>query len=335
MTAPLAAIFGCEGLTLSAVERAFFRDVNPWGFILFRRNIDNPDQVRTLTAEMRATVGRAAPVLIDQEGGRVARMRPPHWRKFGPAMADATGIHAEERLELRSRLIAHDLASVGVDANCAPLLDVATDEMHDAIGDRALGADAAIVAKLGHAVRRGLMAGGVLPIIKHLPGYGRATVDPHEALPHVTANRELLETDFAPFRDHADAPMGMTGHLVFDAIDDQTVSTFSKPCIDLIRDDIGFDGLLMTDDLSMGALEGDIASRTARSRAAGCDMILHCNGDMAEMEAVAAHAGALDGAALRRAAVVDAIPRTAEPVDIDEAAARYAELTLTPEAAHA
>ncbi|MGB0853443.1 MAG: glycoside hydrolase family 3 N-terminal domain-containing protein [Pikeienuella sp.] len=335
MAAPLATIFGCEGLTLSARERAFFRAADPWGFILFRRNIDNPDQLRALTAEMRACVGRAAPVMIDQEGGRVARMRPPHWRKFGPAMADATGLYAEERLELRSRLIAHDLASVGIDANCAPLLDVATDEMHDAIGDRALGSDAAIVAKLGHAVRRGLMAGGVLPIVKHLPGYGRATVDPHEALPHVTAGRDALEADFAPFRDHADAPMGMTGHLVFDAIDPETVSTFSAPCIDLIRNEIGFDGLLMTDDLSMGALEGDIASRAARSRAAGCDMILHCNGDMAEMQAVAAHAGMLEGDALRRAQVVDAMPRDAVPLDVEQAAARYAELTLMSETANA
>lgn len=328
MTAPLAAIFGCEGLSLSTSERAFFRDVDPWGFIIFRRNIENPEQIRALTAEMRACVGRDAPVLIDQEGGRVARMRAPHWRVFGPAMSDAQGLDAEERLELRYRLVADDLASVGIDANCAPLLDVATTAMSDAIGDRALGFDPATVARLGHAVCRGLMAGGVLPIVKHLPGYGRATVDPHHDLPRVTANRAALEADFAPFRDHADAPMGMTGHLVFDAIDPDVVSTFSKPCIDLIRDDIGFDGLLMTDDLSMGALEGDIASRTTRARAAGCDMILHCNGDMSEMAAVAANAGVLDGNALRRVHGVDAIPRVAAPFDAAEAEARYAALMM-------
>lgn len=333
MTAPLATIFGCEGLSLSETERAFFRDANPWGFIIFRRNVETPEQLRELTTDLRACVGRDAPVLIDQEGGRVARMRAPHWRSFGPAMDDAIEPNAEERLELRYRLIADDLASVGIDANCAPLLDVATLEMSDAIGDRALGSDPATVARLGHAVRRGLIAGGVLPIVKHLPGYGRATVDPHHDLPRVTATRATLEADFAPFRDHADAPMGMTGHLVFDAIDADTVSTFSKPCIDLIRHDIGFDGLLMTDDLSMGALEGDIASRTTRSLSAGCDMILHCNGEMPEMVAVANSASRLSGDGLRRALAVDAVSRAAIPFDAAETAARYA--ALRPETEHA
>lgn len=335
MSAPLAAIFGCAGPRLTANERAFFAEADPWGFIVFARNIESPAQIAALTAEMRATVGRAAPVLIDQEGGRVQRMRPPHWRAFPPAMAETTGRDlsaAAEALVLRYRLIAHELHAAGVDVNCAPLLDVATAGLHDAIGDRALGRDPAMVAALGHAVRKGLEAGGVLPVVKHLPGYGRAAVDPHESLPVVRAPRSELIADFAPFHAHNDALMGMTAHLLIEAIDPEYPVTFSGPCIDLIRDEIVFDGLLMTDDISMGALQGDMAERSTAAIDAGCDVVLHCNGERAEMEAVAAHVGRLEGRALARAAAVDAAPRMVEEIDIEEVARRYGAISAPRQA---
>ncbi|MFV0474697.1 MAG: glycoside hydrolase family 3 N-terminal domain-containing protein [Pikeienuella sp.] len=324
--APAALIFGCEGPRLSARERAFFRAADPWGFIIFARNVESPAQLSALTAEMREAVGRAAPVLVDQEGGRVQRLRAPHWRRFRPALAECAGRKLEaaaEALVLRYRLIADELSACGVDVNCAPLLDVAAAGLHDAIGDRALGDDPAIVASLGHAVRRGLMAGGVLPVVKHLPGYGRASVDPHHALPVVEAPRAELARDFAPFRAHADAPMGMTAHLLLKAVDPEYPATFSGPCIDLIREEIGFDGLLMTDDISMGALRGTIAERVTASLGAGCDIALHCNGVPEEMEEAAAAAGRLSGAARQRAEAVDAIPRHVEEIDIAEVARRY------------
>ncbi|WP_340110111.1 glycoside hydrolase family 3 N-terminal domain-containing protein [Pikeienuella sp. HZG-20] len=336
--APGALILGCAGGALSARERDFFRAADPWGFIIFARNVESPDQLAALTAEMRAAVGRQAPVLVDQEGGRVQRLRPPHWRAFRPAMAECEGRPLEvaaEALVLRYRLIAHELNAAGVDVNCAPLLDVATPDLHQAIGDRALARDGARVGALGHAVRRGLMAGGVLPVVKHLPGYGRADVDPHLSLPVVSASRAALEQDFAPFRAHADAPMGMTAHLMIDAVDAEYPVTFSGPCIDLIRDEIGFQGLLMTDDISMGALQGSIAERVTASLDAGCDIVLHCNGDMAEMEAAAEAAGRLEGRALARARAVDALPRAVEEIDIAEVERRYRALDPAKAGAHA
>ncbi len=336
MAAPLAAIFGCAGPRLTAAERAFFRDADPWGFIVFRRNIETPDQIAALTAEMRDVVGRAAPVLIDQEGGRVQRMRAPHWREFIPAMREAADRTLEQAAEahfLRYLLIARDLHAAGIDVNCAPLLDVATPTLHPAIGERTLGADPAVVAALAHAVRRGLAAGGVLPVVKHLPGYGRSEVDPHESLPVVRASRAALATDFAPFRAHNDALMGMTAHLTIAAVDPEYPVTFSGPCIDLIREEIGFGGLLMTDDISMGALAGTTRQRTQASLDAGCDIVLHCNGDADEMADVAAMAGHLSGASLRRAQAVDAAPRTPEDIDMNLVAARYD--ALSKEACHA
>lgn len=335
MTAPSAAIFGSSGPRLTAEERSFFADADPWGFILFARNVDTPDQVRALTSEMRDAVGRNAPVLVDQEGGRVQRFRPPHWRHFPPALQDAGRSleEAAETLVLRYRLIAAELTAMGVDVNCAPLLDVAAPELTDAIGDRALGHDPARVAALGHSVRTGLMSGGVLPVVKHLPGYGRASVDPHISLPVTNVSREALEIDLAPFKAHADAPMGMTAHLIIEAVDNEYPATTSGPVIDLIRDEIGFDGLLMTDDISMGALSGSIAERTEESIGAGCDVVLHCNGDMTEMMSVAGAAGVLEGDALRRAKAVDAIPRDVDDIDLEMVAARYE--MITGELAHA
>ncbi len=330
MSAPAPLILGCAGTELSGAERAFFRSAEPWGFILFRRNVETPSQLKRLTAALRETVGRAAPVLVDQEGGRVARLRPPHWRGWPAALSEVFGrslAAAAEALELRYRLIAAELSEAGIDANCAPLLDVAAPDLTDAIGDRALGSDPEAVAVLGHAVRRGLMAGGVLPIVKHLPGYGRATVDPHEALPVVRASRAELERDFAPFRAHADAPMGMTAHLIVEALDPANPATTSPACIRAIREEIGFGGLLMTDDLSMGALAGSIAERTAASLKAGCDIVLHCNGDMEEMEAAVSACGRLEGAARARAEAVDALPRRPAPADLAALDARYRALS--------
>jgi len=244
------------------------------------------------------------------------------------SLSDAAESHV-----MRYLLIARELHDVGIDVNCAPLLDVATPSLHPAIGERCLGSNPSAVAGLAHAVRKGLAAGGVLPVVKHLPGYGRSEVDPHEHLPVVRASREELEADFAPFKAHNDCLMGMTAHLTIEAVDSEYPVTFSGPCIDLIRDDIGFDGLLMTDDISMGALTGTIEERSRASIDAGCDIVLHCNGERAEMEAVATGAELLSGKALGRAQAVDAAPRTPDDIDIEAVEARYK--ALKQEACHA
>lgn len=322
-----AAIYGCEGLSLTADERSFFADAQPFGFILFARNFDNPDQARALADQLRSSVGRNAPILIDQEGGRVQRLRAPHWREFSPAMQDASQPEAERVLELRYHLIAYELSSIGIDVNCAPLLDVPIRGAHDVIGARALGRDPQTVAILGHAVRRGLAAGGVLPVIKHIPGHGRSMVDTHHDLPRVKDSRRALEQDFAPFRDHTDALMGMTAHLIYEAIDPDAPGTQSPAVIDLIRNDIGFDGLLMTDDISMNALSGTVSNRARKAWDAGCDIVLHCNGDLPEMSAIAAEAHALTGASYSRARRVDEAPRAPTNIDIKTIEEEYKSLT--------
>ncbi len=322
-----SAIFGCGGLSLTTDETAFFKDVQPFGFILFARNVETPAQVSALCDQLRSSVSRNAPILVDQEGGRVQRLRPPHWREYAPAMQDALRPDADEVLKLRYHLIADELSTVGIDVNCAPLLDVPVAGAHDVIGERALGLNEGTVARLGHAVRKGLMAGGVLPVIKHMPGHGRSTVDTHHDLPRVTVDRGSLEQDFAPFRDHSDALMGMTAHLVYEAIDPDNCGTLSAKVIDLIRQDIGFDGLLMTDDISMGALSGTIASRAGKALNAGCDVILHCNGDLLEMRAISEELSTFAGASLVRTEAVDNVPRVAEDVDIAEIEHRYRVLT--------
>lgn len=308
---PAAVIFGCAGPVLTDVEREFFARVDPLGFILFARNIDHPGQVRDLVRDLRASVGRGdAPVLIDQEGGRVQRLRPPHWRG-----APAGAVFAElavrkgmamavEALRLNFRLIGHDLASLGIDVDCAPVVDVPVPGAHDVIGDRAYGSEPAPVIALARAAMDGLLDAGVLPVIKHIPGHGRATVDSHHSLPEVGAGLVALEQcDFVPFRALADAPWAMTAHVVYSAIDAAAPATTSAAVIGrVIRGDIGFDGLLLSDDLSMKALAGDFSDRAAQALAAGCDVVLHCNGDMAEMEAVARGVRALDRAALERLA---------------------------------
>jgi beta-N-acetylhexosaminidase len=303
-----AFISGCAGLQLTADEEAFFRDSQPWGLILFKRNVDAPEQVRALTGRFREIVGRRnAPVLIDQEGGRVQRMSQPHWRKYPAARRygeryDLDPMAAMRAARLLARLIADDLTAVGINVDCLPVLDVPQPESHDVIGDRAYSTSAEKVIVLARQAMTGLLAGGVLPVIKHMPGHGRATVDSHLTVPVVNATRKQLETgDFLPFAAFADAPLAMTGHVVYEAIDRDNPATQSRKVIRLIRKQIGFEGLLMTDDLSMKALAGDMAERVQRSIEAGCDMMLHCNGNLMEMQAVAEAAGELRGKARMRA----------------------------------
>jgi len=302
---PRAAIFGCAGTALSDAERAFFRDANPLGFILFQRNCDNPEQVRALVAALRDSVGSAdAPVLIDQEGGRVARLRPPHWQEYPAAAILAAAAAPREAVSLTARLIAADLAALGITVDCAPVLDLAFAGADPVIGDRAYGAAPTTVTELGRAACEGLLAGGVLPIIKHIPGHGRATVDSHKALPTVMATgRELAETDFAPFRALYDMPWAMTAHIVYRALDPDHPATLSRRLIgETIRASIGFDGVLISDDLSMAALPGTLAERAKGALEAGCDVVLHCNGDPVEMTAIAGSIGPLAPAAHRRLA---------------------------------
>jgi beta-N-acetylhexosaminidase len=328
-----ACILGCAGLTLSREETAFFRDVKPWGFILFGRNVETPDQVRGLVDALRATVDRAdAPVLIDQEGGRVQRLKPPHWPLYPPGRAYGQiggndPLRKRELTRLGARLIAHDLASLGINVDCVPVLDVPDPHGHEIIGDRAYGDTPEEVAFLGRAAAEGLIAGGVLPVIKHIPGHGRAKADSHLELPVVEASwAELDARDFAPFRALSDMPMAMTAHVIYAAVDPKRPATTSKKAMrKVIRGAIGYDGLVMSDDLSMKALSGDFSERAEQALAAGCDVVLHCNGDMAEMRAVTAGAGALKGKVARRAeAALARIPKAAEPFDVDEARARFA-----------
>ena len=321
-----AAIYGCAGHVLAEAERAFFAEQRPWGFILFRRNIDTPDQVRALTAALRAAVDDPkTPILVDQEGGRVQRLGPPHWAKYPPADAylNATNdpLAARELVRLGARLMAHDLKAVGIDIDCAPVLDVPTPGAHDIIGDRAYARDPALVAQLGRAAAEGLLAGGVLPVIKHMPGHGRAFGDTHKELPTVHADLATLDAwDFAPFKALSDMPIGMTAHIVFTAIDAKRPATQSKKAIRLIRETLGFKGLLLSDDLVMNALSGTLTERAAKSLKAGCDLVIHWNGDMDQMRQVAAGVGKLKGGAARRAAAALArIVHTPEPLDPVEA----------------
>ncbi len=324
---PLAAIYGCAGPRLGDDEREFFRKSAPYGFILFARNVETPEQLRALVRDLRDAVGRDdAPVLIDQEGGRVQRLKPPHWRaappgrRFGEALlCDAKS--AEQGAEANARLIAAELADLGIDVDCLPLLDVPVPGAHDIIGDRAFGETPEVVIALGRAVCRGLRAGGVMPIVKHIPGHGRARSDSHLELPLVEASlAELRATDFAPFKALADeACWAMTAHVVYSAIDPSAPATLSAKVIgEVIRGEIGFDGPLISDDLSMKALSGDFAGRTKGALAAGCDLVLHCNGDMAEMAAVAGACAPLtDRAAARLARAAAGLTK---PSAIDRAA---------------
>lgn len=314
-----AAILGCEGLTLSTDERAFFAQAQPWGFILFARNIKDAAQVSALTADLRDAVGWNAPVLIDQEGGRVQRLRGPIWRDWHPPLDTVLAAKDPVRvLYLRSRLIAHELRSVGIDVHCGPTSDVARDNTHPFLKNRLYGFDADSVTRLSRAVSDGLSDSGVASVVKHIPGHGLGTVDSHHDLPRVTIDRATLEAvDFAVFQQLADLTMGMTAHVVFEDIDPDLPATLSPTMIALIRKVIGFNGLLVTDDLSMNALPGSIGQRATAARVAGCDVILHCNGERAEMEEVLANCGMLDGTSKRRADIADQQRPNPQTLDIN------------------
>jgi beta-N-acetylhexosaminidase len=322
-----AFICGCGGLALTADEIAFIRDSRPWGLILFKRNIGSPAQVTRLTAQFREIVGRdSAPVLVDQEGGRVQRLGPPHWPKYPPAglfgaIYAADPLHGIATARRITRLVADDLWRLGITVDCLPVLDVPQPGSHDIIGDRAYAAAPEAVAVLAGAAMAGLVSGGVLPVVKHVPGHGRARADSHLSLPVVDAAREeLSRTDFLPFAAHCDAPMAMTAHVVYTAVDPEAPATLSSQVISsVIRHDIGFGGLLMSDDLSMRALSGPMRARAAAAVAAGCDLALHCNGDLPEMQEVAAAAGTLKGTALARAEAALARARLPDEFDRQDA----------------
>jgi beta-N-acetylhexosaminidase len=329
-----AAIVGIAGPVLGQDERRLFRKRDPWGFILFARNCAHPDQVRALVRDLRATVDRAdAPVLIDQEGGRVARLGPPHWPARPPArrlgeIAERDPRAGIEAAWLHARLIAADLTPLGISVVCAPVLDLALPGQTRAIGDRALAPDPELVALLGQAMIDGFLAGGVLPVIKHLPGHGRARRDSHVDLPTVAAAAgEMACADWVPFRACRAAPFAMTAHVRYPALDPTRPATLSPTVIQgVIRGEIGFTGALLSDDLSMGALSGSLGERTAAARAAGCDLALHCNGDFAEMVEVLDAAGVLEGASAARAHAALACVHAPQAFDAAAGEARIADL---------
>ena len=335
MVAPAALVAGCQGENLTPSERALFRDFNPLGFILFARNCVSPDQIRALIAELRDTVGRAdAPVLIDQEGGRVQRLKPPHWRNAPAAAVFADLAHtnpaaAHEGARINARLIADELSDLGITVDCLPVLDLPQPGADPVIGDRAAGDTPERAIALGRATCDGLMAGGVLPVIKHIPGHGRAAVDSHLGLPvvHATAS-ELTAHDFAPFTALQDAPWAMTAHVVYSAFDPDRAATISRRVVSqVIRGIIGFDGVLISDDIGMGALGGPMVQRAADALDAGCDVVLHCSGKLDEMQALAARARPLDRLALKRLARADAaLERAKAPWDAAEGRARLSRL---------
>lgn len=329
MTPIGAFISGCSGPVLSAAERDFFARTNPWGLILFKRNCETPEQLMALTSAFRAAVGRRnAPVFIDQEGGRVQRLGPPSnsWRRYPAARAYGEAFNANPLQGLRAarnvgRLMAEDLIASGITANCVPVLDVPQPDAHEIVGNRAYSDRIEAIMALARAHAAGFADGGVLPVIKHIPGHGRARADSHLELPVVGASRgELEAVDFPPFAAMADAPMAMTAHVVYTALDKTAPATLSKTVISgVIRRQIGFRGLLMTDDLSMKALSGSYAEKTALALAAGCDLVLHCNGQMDQMEEVAAAAGQMKGKALSRARAALKAARKPQPFDRKQA----------------
>ncbi len=332
MAAPL--ILGCAGEELGRGEAAFFRAADPWGFILFARNGADPEGLRRLTAELRAAVGRPAPVLIDQEGGRVQRLRPPRFRAHMPAldMVRAVGpARAVEAMELRSALIAAELIACGIDVNCAPLADLVEPATHPILLDRLYGDDPGTVAALCRAALRGMEAQGVLGVVKHVPGYGRATLDGHLALSRLTQPLAELEArDFAPFRALADASLAMTAHIVVEALDPERPATTSPAVMAHVRGALRMDGLMMTDDISMEALDGPVPARGLAALAAGCDVVLHCNGEMAEMAALAEALPPMTAEAARRATRALARRRAPGPFDAAEAARRLTSLGGLP-----
>ncbi|MDE0390566.1 MAG: beta-N-acetylhexosaminidase [Rhodospirillales bacterium] len=306
--APRAMVLGCAGVALDDSERRFMADADPAGFILFKRNCESPEQTQALIEALRAAVGRVdAPVLVDQEGGRVVRLGPPHWHappapaQLG-ALANFDSAAGARAAWLNARLIAADLHALGFTVNCVPVLDLRFPGASKVVGDRSFDSDPQLVATLGRAVADGLRAGGIVPAVKHLPGHGRATADSHAVLPQVDAPLETLRArDFVPFLALRDAPAGLTAHVCYSALDPKRPGTLSPAVIEgVVRGVLGFDGLLVSDDLSMGALTGSVGGRAAAALAAGCDLALHCNGKRDEMEDVAASVPRLAGRAQER-----------------------------------
>jgi beta-N-acetylhexosaminidase len=346
MTQPI--ILGLAGPTMAENERALFRSADPAGYILFKRNVESPDQVRALTASLRDLAGRDVPILIDQEGGRVARLRPPHWPEFPNGeifgqLYEKAPITAIEACRLNALALAAMLQDLGINVDCLPLLDVRDGQGHDIIGDRSFGSEPMLVSALGKAVLDGFQSGGICGVIKHIPGHGRARADSHLELPVVTASREELERDFEPFRRLAHAPMAMTAHITYTALDPDRCATLSGQVIDFIRQDIGFGGLLMSDDLGMHALGNpqsgghppgsnalqDFGARALACLDAGCDIALHCSGDFNEMRAIVEAAPVMaEAAAARLAAAMDGMGKGDATPTAEWAAARDALLAL-------
>lgn len=319
-----AFICGVEGTTLSDYEIDYLTRYRPLGVILFARNCDNPEQIKALTAQIKSCLNHPlSMILIDQEGGRVARLRPPHWRAYPPAahfadIALRSIVDAKRATYLNARLMAEDLTQLGINVNCAPLADIPAPGSHDIIGNRAFGKDAPQVIELASAQAAGLHDGGVMTILKHIPGHGRATADSHEDLPVVEASlKDLENSDFVPFKALNTLPMAMTAHILYTALDTSRVATLSPIVIEYIRSQIGFDGLLMSDDISMKALKGDFSALAQGVWDAGCDIVLHCNGKREEMDAIASVARPLAGKSLKRAEIAYNTPsRKADSVDV-------------------
>jgi len=319
-----ATVLDPVGPVLSDAEKAFFRDADPFAFILFARHVVDGDQLRRLCGDLREAVGRDALITIDQEGGRVQRLVPPMATQFLPPLEEVAqaGDHAAEAMKQRYQIIAHELRSYGIDSNCAPLVDVAAPETHPFLQNRCYGMQPDQVAAIGRAVADGLLAGGVVPVAKHLPGHGRAVSDSHKELPRVSVPRAALDQDFAPFKALNDLPMGMTAHLLYDALDDRP-ATLSPVIMQQIRQEIGFDGLIMTDDISMQALSGDRGAIAQQAIAAGCDAVLYCNAPLADKIRVAEASGQMTAEAQRRADRAIAARETPETIDIEALKAKH------------
>lgn len=321
-----AYILGVSGPRLSAAEAAFLAEADPFGLILFSRNVEDPEQLSWLTAEVRAAVGWQIPIFIDQEGGRVARLGPPYWRGWLAPLDQVAQNRAgaARAMFLRYRIIAEELRAVGIDGNCAPVVDLAGPDTAEVLRNRCFGDGVVQVAEIAAAAAEGLLTGGVLPVIKHIPGLGRARVDSHRELPRVDAREKVLKvSDFLAFEAVSGLPMAMTAHVLYEEIDPERPATISPEVIARIRDEIGFGGLLMTDDISMGALSGPVPERARAALAAGCDVVLHCNGDLDEMRALVAAAGPMTAPAAARAEAALGWRHSPDPIDIEALEAEF------------
>ena len=328
----LAVILGLSGLVLTKDEKQFFKDVDPWAFILFSRNIESPEQVKTLCADLRETVGRNCLIFVDQEGGRVQRLKTPHWPIYPPASNFGEIYKTDKALGRKAsflayRLIADDLRAVGITADCAPILDLPQEGADPIISDRAFSSDVNPIVDMAHACMAGLMMGGVAPVVKHIPGHGRATVDSHKALPVISESKAILtDSDFLTFKALNDAPMAMTAHAVYTDCSKTAVTVSQKAMRELIREDIGFDGLVMSDDLDMKALTGTLTTKTERALKAGCDIALQCSGQLEDMIKVAKGASTLSGRALERAIIADTCAMHIQDFDRDAGEHEFAAL---------